>query len=507
MSVAHHDADAATTRVLFRVTALSQLASVVNTSLLLFILWRLHPPSWALLWWGATIAVSLLRYALARGFQRLEAPDAVALRRWRRRAVGGALLAGLTWAGGIGAMLVAAPEGTRAFVAMVAAGVMAGAMPVLSAVPAAFRGFALPIIGAIVGVALFDAHGANDHILALLTVLLGVVLFHGARHYHATLSHSIRLADRLEGSERLFRTLAESASIAIFTYRETFEYMNPAGEQLSGYTLAELRRMPVDAIIHPDDREDARRRIRQRLQDREAITEYEYRIVSKTGAVRWILLHGARVVIDGKPLGVGSAFDITARRDAEDVIRQMAYHDPLTRLPNRRLLTERLQQALRGSEQRGGHGALLMLDLDRFKQINDTEGHDIGDLFLLDVAQRLRRCVRDEDTVARLGGDEYVVLLEDLAHDEITAAAAAAAVAEKIRRALAEPYRLGPGDVELVSSASIGLTLFQGGAHPPEALLKAADLALYQAKAAGRNTVRVFQAATSSTASGTLPPP
>ena len=187
--------------------------------------------------------------------------------------------------------------------------------------------------------------------------------------------------------------------------------------------------------------------------------------------------------------------DITDHKRAEDEIRQLAYFDPLTQLPNRRLLIDRLNQALISSQRRGEYGALMMLDMDHFKGLNDTLGHDVGDSLLKEVSLRLSASVRQEDTVARLGGDEYVVLLEGLGPEESSSVNWAMQVAEKIRLALSTPYLLAGQETEYHTTSSIGLTLFLGRDESVEVLLKHADLALYQAKDAGRNTVRFFSPA------------
>ncbi len=187
---------------------------------------------------------------------------------------------------------------------------------------------------------------------------------------------------------------------------------------------------------------------------------------------------------------VGTLTDITARKAAEDEIRHLAFYDPLTLLPNRRLLLDRLHQALAISARSKRLGALLFLDLDNFKTLNDTLGHDKGDLLLQQIAQRLATCVREGDTVARLGGDEFVVMLEDLNPLSADAAAQTEIVGEKILSALAQPYALAGHEYH--STSSIGVTLFSGQRETVEDLLKRADLALYQAKTAGRNTLRFF---------------
>jgi diguanylate cyclase (GGDEF)-like protein/PAS domain S-box-containing protein len=187
---------------------------------------------------------------------------------------------------------------------------------------------------------------------------------------------------------------------------------------------------------------------------------------------------------------VGAQTDITERKAAEDEIQNLAFHDPLTGLPNRRLLHDRLQHALAASTRSGCEGALLFIDLDNFKTLNDTLGHDKGDLLLLQVAQRLATCIREGDTVARLGGDEFVVILEDLSERPQEAATQAEAVSEKISATLNQTYWLAGHEHH--STASIGITLFNDHQDSINDLLKQADLAMYQAKAAGRNTLRFF---------------
>ncbi|BAO29942.1 bifunctional diguanylate cyclase/phosphodiesterase [Sulfuritalea hydrogenivorans] len=201
---------------------------------------------------------------------------------------------------------------------------------------------------------------------------------------------------------------------------------------------------------------------------------------------------------DGKIVGVVVTFtDITLRKAAETEIRNLAFYDPLTGLPNRRLMLDRLCQALTSSARRGRHGALMLFDLDDFKTLNDTLGHDVGDQFLVEVAARMESCIREGDTVARLGGDEFVVILEDL-DAEASAATQAEIVAVKIQAALNQPYALHASyadDRDTRSyhcTSSIGITLFRDQSLSADELLKRADTAMYQAKAAGRNTLRFF---------------
>lgn len=207
------------------------------------------------------------------------------------------------------------------------------------------------------------------------------------------------------------------------------------------------------------------------------------------------------IVVDGQLLGAIATFvDITERKQAEEKIHHLAFHDSLTSLPNRRLLIDRLSQAMVASGRSGRHGALLFLDLDNFKPLNDGQGHDAGDLLLLQVADRLKSCVRAIDTVARFGGDEFVVLLSELAADKAESKAEARIVAEKIRSKLAETYVLtltgeGQADttIEHRCSASVGVVVFIDHEAGQEELLRRADSAMYRAKEAGRNTIRFHE--------------
>ncbi len=187
---------------------------------------------------------------------------------------------------------------------------------------------------------------------------------------------------------------------------------------------------------------------------------------------------------------VGTHSDITQRKIAEEKINELAFFDQLTGLPNRTLLLDRLRQIMTVSARDGSYGALLFIDLDNFKTLNDTLGHDMGDLLLKQAAQRLAMCVREGDTVARLGGDEFVLALGGLGLNESEAVLGAEIVAEKTLAALSQAYTLG--DASHRCTASVGVTLFKGHLSSIEDLMKQADLAMYKAKEAGRNALRFF---------------
>lgn len=198
---------------------------------------------------------------------------------------------------------------------------------------------------------------------------------------------------------------------------------------------------------------------------------------------------------------MGITEDITDRKIAEEQVRKLAFYDTLTNLPNRRLLLDHLKQAMAAGKRNNRYGAVMFLDLDNFKALNDNHGHDMGDLLLTSVAQRITLCLREMDTVARFGGDEFVVMLSDLDADEKQAIEKTGIVAEKIRVTLAEPYLLkrlqdGGGEitVEHHCTASIGVVLFNNNNNnaSQEDILKWADTAMYQAKTNGRNAICFF---------------
>jgi diguanylate cyclase (GGDEF)-like protein/PAS domain S-box-containing protein len=218
--------------------------------------------------------------------------------------------------------------------------------------------------------------------------------------------------------------------------------------------------------------------------------QFETRHTRKDGTVIDVEITRAPLNLEGKRVLFCSSRDITSKKQYEVQIKNLAFFDPLTKLPNRRLLQDRLHQALVSSERSGKKGAILFIDLDNFKSLNDTLGHDAGDLLLQLVAERLIANVREGDTIARIGGDEFVIILETLSDQLIETGEYTEAVGEKILSALKQPYMLGTHQIH--STPSIGAVLYSGRQVAIEELLKQADIAMYQAKKAGRNTLRFF---------------
>ncbi|PRC94218.1 EAL domain-containing protein [Solimicrobium silvestre] len=267
--------------------------------------------------------------------------------------------------------------------------------------------------------------------------------------------------------------------------------INSAFSNITGYSSEEMLLQSPSMFKSPQHDDDFYRMVMQTVKDTET-WQGEVWTQRKNGEdfPLWLTVTAVRTFENVITNYIFSLVDITDRKLAEDEIRSLAFYDSLTKLPNRRLLTERLKHALATSSRTKKEGALLFIDLDNFKKLNDTRGHDVGDLLLELVGQRLSLCLREGDTAARLGGDEFVVLLEELNEDASHAADLAELVALKIQSELNQPYLL-KGKTHHISP-SIGVTLFQSHDVNVDDLLKHADLAMYQAKDAGRNTIRFF---------------
>ena len=309
----------------------------------------------------------------------------------------------------------------------------------------------------------------------------------------------------LKESEARFRTLMEQIpGVAVQGYAMdgTVTFWNAAAEQLYGYSAAEAMGGNLLQLIIPAEMHEGVSTAMQHMaQTREPIPAGELLLQNKSGERVPVFSSHALLKPPGQPLELFCLdIDLSETKRAQEQVRQLAFFDPLTGLPNRRLLGDRLTQTMAASKRSGVFAALMFLDLDNFKPLNDTHGHGVGDLLLIEVARRLSACVREMDTVARFGGDEFVVMLGELHASRAESTEQARAVAEKVRTCVAAPYRLtvsqdGQSEsmVEHHCTASIGVVVFANHDNTQADILKWADAAMYQAKEAGRNTIRFHQ--------------
>lgn len=312
------------------------------------------------------------------------------------------------------------------------------------------------------------------------------------------------ISARLEQSEQMHRFLIENSPDLIYTLDESgnFKFINNRIESLLGFSRQELIGSQYNIIVHTDDVEKARYAFTERRRDGRATANLEVRLKYKHDRYRHFESHhivammSAAGIYDETCSGnavmsrcfmgtYGVARDITDRKIAEETIAFQAFHDPLTHLPNQRLFKDRLEMAIIHSRRNGGMVGVMFIDLDRFKLVNDTLGHAAGDELLINVAHRLRHCMRGVDTLSRKGGDEFTVLVPDMQHAED-----AATLAEKILRELQLPFLVDGQEVHV--SASIGIAVLPRDGENVDMLLKNADIAMYQVKSSGKNGYKFF---------------
>ena len=328
--------------------------------------------------------------------------------------------------------------------------------------------------------------------LVTAVVVASIVLWLADRYLHAVAQQNLRRQLRMQ------HVIFETTPLGVLTL--------DAQLQVTRINPAALRRMHELGLNmqssladwwHPDDLPTVRRHLQLLSMESGRRILQNQRVTGPAGKVIWVdLALSSLVQRGGEDEGVLLILtDVSQRHEAEQAIQKLAYFDALTGLPNRRLMQDRLQQALASRQQGDGHahGAVVFIDLDNFKTINDRLGHQVGDRFLKTVAEALGRCLRQGDTLARLGGDEFVVILPELDTSPAVAALDAARVAKKILAQLEQV--LGQAYPGFSTSASLGVVLFRPGGPDSDELLRRADIAMYQAKAAGRNTFRFFEEA------------
>lgn len=297
-----------------------------------------------------------------------------------------------------------------------------------------------------------------------------------------------RLYDQVRRSEAHFRTLVQHGSdlVSIVDADGQRRYVSPSYIHVLGYHSHDLLGQPIETINHPDDTDVDRRFFAALAQRPGAVDRFEARVFHRDGSIRWLEAVASNRLDDPDIRGfVVNSRDITERKTLEDRLAHLAFHDPLTGLPNRTLFGRCLAETLERPRQGRKATAVLFVDLDGFKLVNDSYGHETGDRLLIEVGQRLRTCLRPIDTLARFGGDEFAILLDGVTKSEATR------VAERLIAAVRGPFTLG--NTETYVTASVGVALSARPRHRATDLLRNADIALYEAKALGRATYATFE--------------
>jgi diguanylate cyclase (GGDEF)-like protein/PAS domain S-box-containing protein len=482
-------------------------AGVGNAVLLVVAAWGDVSPPLLSAWLAAVVVLAILRTVLLRDYRR-QAAEKRLPSAWASKYVYSAWASGILW-GWAGIMLIATHRfELQVLSAFIMGGMTAGAVATNVPHRLAFFAFALPTLLPLPPMFVFE--GSRLHlVMAVLTLTFLVLMSRAALRSHQALRRSIELAkdnegllvesrtalSRLEESETQYRNLFELNPLMYFTVDASgvIYSVNETGASQLGYTVEELTGKPVSLVFPEEAHATVRAQLYTCLHELNRIHTWEAMKVRKDGSRLWVRETGIAIQRQQqRPSVLIMCEDITEQKKAEGKIHQLAYFDPLTNLPNRRLFMDRIGHALIASKRSGEFGALMILDLDNFKTLNDTQGHDVGDRLLIEVALRLKAALREEDSVARLGGDEYVVMVEGLGVEESSAANQAEMIAEKLRLALSQPCAIAQYHQTYSGTASLGVTLFRGEDPAMEVLLKQADLALYQAKDAGRNAIRFF---------------
>jgi diguanylate cyclase (GGDEF)-like protein/PAS domain S-box-containing protein len=509
-------------RLLFRLSLFGQLATLLAVFAIGAVLRdSLRAP--LLTWFVAIALVTLGRYLMHKAFEQGAVPEE-RLRAWERRFIGGTILAGLCWMA-LGTVLLpdSSQVAQRLAVVLVVALLVTGALAWEAPHRHAYR---ITSLLALVPLAItLGASGERTQaLIAGLVLVLAALLPYAHARVHGALVDGLRtrrageaLAAELATVRGRLHDLGEvlaeemneraraqqNEKIAAQKLRMHFDRTplgvvewdcsyrvtgwNPAAEAIFGYVHGEAMGKSLPLLLASDGERSAMEAMcRERVESGRGDKATTPNVTRSGRRIHCDWYNTPLVDGSGQLVGFASLVqDVTERLNTERTIHYMAHHDTLTGLPNRRLMQDRLNQAIIAARRNQRHVAVLFLDLDRFKLVNDTLGHDTGDFILKDIARRLVSCVREVDTVSREGGDEFVVILSDLEHPEH-----ARVVADKMLRELSRPVEIGGHEIHV--TPSIGISHYPNDAIDVQQLLKHADNAMYQAKDAGRNTVRFF---------------
>jgi diguanylate cyclase (GGDEF)-like protein/PAS domain S-box-containing protein len=509
--------------LLFRFSLVGYLATLVVIFILGAILWDdlARPALFA--WFVAVSMVCVGRYLMYKAYMK-ESPGPLAAAGWERRFIAGTILAGLCWTV-LGTLLLpeSARMAQRLSVVMLVMLLITGAVAYYAPHRYAYKITAF--LGLVpLAVNLGSSGDRNQMFISGVILLLagGLPYVHALVHRSLVESLTTRRArDALSAQLTNERTRLQQANLALaeemisrlraqegelvagqklrlhfertplavieWDHQQRITAWNPAAEAIFGYDQGEAKGQPLHLLLcAPADRAAAAAMCYDLLESRDGNKSTLTNLTRGGRTIHCEWYNAPLVDANGDVIGFASLVqDVTERLNTERTIHYMAHHDALTGLPNRRLMQDRLHQAIMAARRKQRHVAVLFLDLDRFKVVNDSLGHDTGDFILKDIARRLVSCVREVDTVSREGGDEFVVILPDLERPE-----SARKVADKILQEVARPVEIAGHEIHI--TPSIGISHYPNDATDVQQLLKQADSAMYQAKDAGRATVRFF---------------
>jgi len=483
------------TRQMFAASNVSLATGTVLAAILAFMQRDVVAHEVVLAWFGLIMLVISARAALVMAYQHASADEETVTHVWLVRFRFGVLATGLVW-GSAGVLLFPDHHPQyQMYLIFMLTGLTAGGVISYSADLLSGIVFSIAVIVPL-AVRLLIAGDNLSVAMSMAVILYQGFMIMSLRHINKNTIENIDL--RLEAaareqtmqvSEERYRLLLNHLPVGIFHY-DTHLTITYCNERFADILHSSTARLVGLSMTHLKDQSVLPALL---ISLKGEIGYYEgYYRATFSEAAGWMAMtcapsRDSQGVIVG---GIAIVQDVSKSHAAAEEIKNLAFFDPLTNLPNRRLLMDRLNQALLSSTRSGKTGALLFIDLDNFKTLNDTLGHDLGDLLLQQVSERLNTCVREGDTVARLGGDEFVVMLEDLSEHALEAAAQTESIGEKILVTLNQPYKLSSHAYH--SSTSIGATVFNDQERSIEELMKQADIAMYQSKKAGRNTLRFF---------------
>lgn len=459
---------------LFSETLIAKAVSVWFFCVILTLFWRL----WAL--WG--YHKHRIEFSVAR---------------WEKRFVYTMLASALVW-GSAGFFIFQSDNPLHHFFLIF---LLSGIASVASGTLASLLGVAIAFLFLLLAPMFFSVffHGGFEfQMMGILIIAFFLLLASAARRIHTNIMSAIeskifhqKAIEALAMSEEHFETIFKEAPTGIFYYNNDLTVIDSNSEMLQILQIERMQMLGLDMKKLPDT--CLHNALSAAINGEKGYYEGPYTSMVKklqlSLTLRTSPIYDAKRHVVG---GVAIVTDITDRIAAEEKIRYQAYHDALTGIPNRTLLKDRIGHALAYYRRHRIMMAVMFLDLDHFKSVNDSLGHHIGDALLIETAKRLVSVCREEDTVARLGGDEFVILLSDLGTDPHAAATKAEAVAEKVHEALSHPFEIGLYE-PIVTSSSIGIALVSSDEQNADDLLKFADTAMYQAKKEGRNTTRFYQ--------------